>query len=149
MTNGIADIELDTSAAVVGDTLRINTVTDGSGTTAWRYFVISAVDSNTVTVENVDDVNFDGTGLEAEFGDFYSGPGEDYGVSEGCLQADPDSTNNPLAHNVEPLDLQNELQGLPQVNSAADCLKVRTAGLVLSGCRRRTSFLRSHEPAYV
>ncbi|CAN0431966.1 unnamed protein product, partial [Hapterophycus canaliculatus] len=60
----------------------------------------------------------------AEYGNFYSGPGMDYGVSTNCLQADPDFTNNPLDHDVSASDLQDELQGLAQVNSSAGCLEV-------------------------
>lgn len=125
--NGDADIVLATAGAVVGDTLRVNTIVGSvdDSTTNWRYFKVSAVsDTTTVTVENAADVDFADGSYYAEYGDFYSGPGEEYGVSTGCLQADPDSTNNPLGHNVDALALQNELQGLAQVNSAADCLKV-------------------------
>ena len=147
VTNGNANIVLGT-AAVAGDTLRVNTNTGSAdGSTAWRYFMISSISGTTATVENVADVDFDGANLEAEFGDFYSGPGMDYGVSTGCLQADPDSTNNPLAHNVDPADLQNELQGLPQVDDTSDCLTVRIA-MVVCACRHRTNVPTSqtHHP---
>lgn len=123
VTLGNAVIELSVSTAVAGDTLRVNKITGLNGTD-WKYFMISEVNGSSVTVESAADVDFAGSGYVAEFGDFYSGPGKEYGVSTGCLQADPDSTNNPLDHDVSALDLQDELQGLAQVNSAANCLQV-------------------------
>lgn len=142
VTNGNANIVLNT-AAVAGDTLRVNTNTGSAdGSTAWRYFMISSISGTTATVENVAGVDFDGTNLEAEFGDFYSGPGDDYGVSDDCLTADPDSTNSPLAHNVGALDLQNRLQGLPQINSGDGCLTVRTSVVQNACCGRMRSNAR-------
>lgn len=121
-----AVIELDTTTAAVGDTLRVNTIagsTDGS-TTDWQYFMVSAISGTSVTVESAADVDFADGDYYAEFGDFYSGPGMDYGVSTGCLQADPDFTNQPLDHDASALQVEAELQGLAQVNSAAGCLEV-------------------------
>lgn len=115
----------------VGDTIRVDTNSEASGddvTTSWRYFTVSAVDGTFVTVESDATVDFEGD-YDAEYGDFFSGPGEEHGVSTACLTADPDFTNNPLAHNVDASDLQNELQGLAQVNSADGCLEVRSAAL--------------------
>lgn len=116
---------LDTTGVVVaGDTLRVDIAgLTGLTTTSWRYFTISGVSSGTqVTVENA--VDFADGVYPAEFGDFYSGPGMEYGVSTGCMQADPDTTNTPLAHDVSALDLQDALQGLAQVNSSSGCLQV-------------------------
>lgn len=118
-------LKLDTSGAVVGDTIRANVPDiNGDATSDWRYFTVSAVNGADLTVE-VAAVDFaDNDYLYAEYGDFYSGPGMEYGVSDGCLQADPDFTNNPLDHDVDAADLQAELQGLAQVNSADGCLQV-------------------------
>lgn len=108
----------------VGDTLRINTIggAEGGLLTNWEYVTIEAVNGTEVTVSST--ISAATAVYYAEYGDFYSGPGEDYGVSANCLQADPDFTNNPLDHDVSASDLQDELQGLAQVNSSAGCLEV-------------------------
>lgn len=115
----------DTSGtAKAGDTLRINTITGSTDgiVTNWDYYTIEAVDGGDITVESAVTA---ATGYYyAEYGSFYSGPDMDYGVSPNCLQADPDFTNNPLDHDVSASDLQDELQGLAQVNSSAGCLEV-------------------------
>lgn len=116
----------DTSeTAKAGDTLRINTILASTGgvATDWQYFKIDYVYGAEITLDAAPSVS---TGLYyAEYGTFYSGPDMDYGVSASCLQADPDFTNNPLDHDVSASGLQNELQGLAQVNSSAGCLEVQ------------------------
>lgn len=110
--------------AVVGDIIRINTV-EGSAnkiTANWRYYTIMAVDGVVITLERA--VTMASGFYYAEYGNFFSGPGMDYGVSTNCLQADPDSTNNPLDHDVSASVLKDELQGLAQVNSSNGCLEV-------------------------
>lgn len=110
-----------------GDTLRINKIEGSTGgvATDWEYYTIESVDGETVTLEASISI---ATGTYyVEYGDFYSGPDSDYGVSTNCLQADPDFTNNPLDHDVSASDLQDELQGLAQVNSSTGCLEVSKA----------------------
>lgn len=111
---------------VVGDTLRINTLAGSTGgiVTDWEYYTVEGVNGLSVTVDSA--VSVDSGFYYAEYGDFYSGPDMDFGVSTNCLQADPDFTNNPLDHDVSASDLQDELQGLAQVNSSAGCLEVRS-----------------------
>lgn len=135
VTQDSLEIGLDSAnpSVEVGDTLRVNAI-DGSTaglTTDWKYFTVSEVAGTLITVASDSTVDFEGR-YYAEYGDFYSGPGEEHGVSAACLVADPDFTNNPLAHNVDAEDLQNELQGLAQVNSADGCLEVRSAVLKCS-----------------
>lgn len=115
----------------VGDTLRINTIEGSTGgiATDWEYFTVTAVDETWSTVTTAAVVGFADGFYYAEYGNFYSGPGMDHGVSTNCLQADPDFTNNPLDHDVSASDLQDELQGLAQVNSSAGCLEVRRCTL--------------------
>lgn len=121
----------DTSGTVqVGDILRINAIagsTDGIATD-WEYYTIEAVNRSEITVESA--VSAATGSYYAEYGNFYSGPGMDFGVSTNCLQADPDFTNNPLDHDVSASDLQDELQGLAQVNSSAGCLEVCARGTI-------------------
>lgn len=116
----------DTGNVEVEDTLRVNMVEGSTGgiTTDWAYFTVSAINGTQVTVDTAADVNFANGYYYAEYGNFYSGPGMQHGVSTNCLQADPDFTNNPLDHDVSASDLQDELQGLAQVNSSAGCLEV-------------------------
>lgn len=116
----------DTGSVEVGDTLRVNTVEGSTGgiTADWAYFTVSDINGTDVTVDTAADVDFADGYYYAEYGNFYSGPGLEYGVSTNCLQADPDFTNNPLDHDVSASDLQDELQGLAQVNSSAGCLEV-------------------------
>lgn len=116
----------DTGSVEVGDTLRVNTIVGSTGgiTTDWAYFTVSAVSGTQVTVDTAADVDFADGYYYAEYGNFYSGPDMEHGVSTNCLQADPDFTNNPLDHDVSASDLQDELQGLAQVNSSAGCLEV-------------------------
>ncbi|CAM9134269.1 unnamed protein product [Discosporangium mesarthrocarpum] len=106
-----------------GDTFRINTISgETSLLTEWEYFTVESVSGNIVTL---DSTFASPTGeYYAEYGVFFSGPGESYGVSTNCLQADPDFTNNPLDHDVSAASLQDELQGLAQLNSSAGCLEV-------------------------
>lgn len=116
----------DTSAAAkAGDTLRINSIAGSTAgiATDWEYYTIETVNGGEITVDVSVSI---ATGYYyAEYGSFYSGPDMDYGVSTSCLQADPDFTNNPLDHDVSASDLQDELQGLAQVNSSSGCLEVR------------------------
>lgn len=117
----------------VGDTLRINTIggAEGGLLTDWEYVTIEAANGSEMTASSTISA---ATGVYyAEYGDFYSGPEEDYGVSTNCLQADPDFTNNPLDHDVSSSDLQDELQGLAQVNSSAGCLEVYLNKNMFSG----------------
>lgn len=116
----------DSGSVAVGDTLRVNSIqgsTEGIATD-WEYFTVTAVNGTPNTVTIATDVAFADGYYYAEYGNFYSGPGMDHGVSTNCLQADPDFTNNPLDHDVSASDLQDELQGLAQVNSSAGCLEV-------------------------
>ena len=110
--------------AMVGDTIRINTI-EGStnrAATDWEYYTIKSVNGGDITVQTAVTA---ATGYYyAEYGNFYSGPDKEYGVSTNCLQADPDFTNNPLDHDVSASTLRDELQGLAQVNSSAGCLEV-------------------------
>lgn len=117
-------LNVSTGTPTVGDTLRINTIEGAQGglLTDWEYLTAAAVAGSQVTVTPT--VSAATGSYYAEYGNFYSGPGMDYGVSTNCFQADPDFTNNPLDHDVSALDLQNELQGLAQVNSSAGCLEV-------------------------
>lgn len=116
----------NTGSVEIGDTLRVNTVEGSTGgiTTDWAYFTVSDINGIQVTVDTAADVDFADGYYYAEYGNFYSGPGLEHGVSTNCLQADPDFTNNPLDHDVSASDLQDELQGLAQVNSSAGCLEV-------------------------
>lgn len=120
-----SNVILLNDTATVGDTLRINTIEGAEGglLTDWEYVTIEAVNGSTVTVSST--ISAATGSYYAEYGNFYSGPDQDYGVSTNCLQADPDFTNNPLDHDVSASDLQDELQGLAQVNSSAGCLEVR------------------------
>lgn len=117
---------LNDTAARVGDTLRINTLSDSTGAllSDWEYSTIQAVNGSLVSLASPISAR---TGYYfAQYGDFYSGPGMDFGVSTNCRQADPDFTNNPLDHDASASGLQDELQGLAQVNSSAGCLEVGT-----------------------
>lgn len=109
--------------------MRINTIEGSTGgiSTDWEYYTIESVDGTEITVDSAVSA---ATGYYyAEYGIFYSGPGKDNGVSENCLQADPDFTNNPLDHDGSASDLQDELQGLAQVNSSAGCLEVKSEAI--------------------
>lgn len=124
MTEGSAALLLNKTSAQAGDTIRINKLADSSSgvLTDWEYFSIESVNGSQVTVTSV--IWLSTGSYYAEYGDFYSGPGMDFGVSTNCRQADPDFTNNPLDHDVSASKLQDELQGLAQVNSSAGCLEV-------------------------
>lgn len=116
--------------AVVGDTIRINAVEGFNKiATSWNYYIIKSVDGVIITLERA--VTMASGYYYAEYGNFYSGPGTDYGVSTNCFQADPDFTNNPLDHDVSASVLKDELQGLAQVNSSAGCLEVCSFRLYL------------------
>lgn len=121
--------------AVVGDTIRINSAEESIDKIAanWRYYTIKSVDGVNITVERT--VAMASGDYYAEYGNFFSGPGMDYGVSTNCLQADPDITNNPLDHDVSGSILKDELQGLAQVNSSAGCLEVRVVPSATKHCR--------------
>lgn len=116
-----------TGGVEVGDTLRVNTIEGSTGgiATDWEYFTITDVNGYDITVDVSNTAIDIADGYYyVEYGNFYSGPGMDHGVSANCFQADPDFTNNPLDHDVSASDLQDELQGLAQVNSSAGCLEV-------------------------
>lgn len=117
-------VSLNDTSARVGDTLRINRLAGSAGglVTEWDYYTVEVVNGSRVALTS--DVSAKTGYYYAEFGDFYSGPGMAFGVSTNCRQADPDFTNNPLDHDVSATVLQDELQGLAQVNSSAGCLEV-------------------------
>lgn len=129
---------------VVGDILRINTLagsTDGL-LTDWEYLTIESVNGSQVTVDTA--VSAATGAYYAEYGTFYSGPEMEFGVSTNCRQADPDFTNNPLDHDASSSALQDELQGLAQVNSSTGCLEVsQSLGIHDSPCEPSKKVLKA------